>query len=274
MLRLTSSQNSRVKRVVKLNQRRQRDAEQRTVVEGEREVARALQAGVVPEEAFLCPDLLNPAANATSLGRLEELAASGATTLFEVSAELYDKMAYRGSSGGLLLVTPYLQHRLGSLDLPDRPLIVVVDGAEKPGNLGAVLRTADGAGVDAVLVTDEAGTGTDIHNPNAIRASLGALFTQPVVSATSDAAINWLRAAGIGIVATSPDATRPYTALDLTGAVAIVMGSEAYGLGESWLAAATERVHIPMLGRVDSLNLAGATAVVLYEAVRQRASTV
>jgi len=142
----------------------------------------------------------------------------------------------------------------------------VIDRPEKPGNLGAILRTADAAGVDGVIVCG----GVDVYNPNVVRASLGTLFTVPVAEATPEAAIAWLRQRGIRLVATTPDAVTPYTAVDLTGPVAIVMGSEAEGLSAQWLAAADVRVVIPMFGQADSLNLATATALLLYEVVRQR----
>lgn len=267
---ITSLQNPRVKNVVRLRHRRHRDRLQQTVVEGAREAMRALLSGLVPLEAYICPPYLDPSRDQELLERLHQLARGGQTQLFEVPPDVYDKMAYRGGSGGVLLVIPYLAAALDALEPGVRPLFVVVDGAEKPGNLGAILRTADAAGVTALLLTGSGQQGTDIHNPNVVRASLGALFTVPVVSTSRQDAIRWLRHHGIAIIATTPDSPQLYTDLVYDRPVAVVMGSEAQGLGPEWLSAVDHRVRIPMSGVVDSLNLSVATAVILYEAVRQR----
>lgn len=271
-LRITSLQNARIKNVVKLNNRRHRDAECLTVVEGVPEIGRALQSGVIPREAYVCPPLIAEAEATEMVSTLQRLGQRGSTQLFEVTPDVFAKMAYRGASGGLLLVIPYLKHTLPDLSLSLSPFLVVIEGVEKPGNLGAILRTADAAGVDGVIVTAaaEQRSGTDIHNPNVVRASLGTLFTVPVVSETTDRVIDWLRQKEIVVVATAPNATVPYTAVDMTQPVALIMGSEAHGLSEQWLQVADERVVIPMVGVVDSLNLAVSTALLLYEAVRQR----
>lgn len=266
---ITSLQNSRVKNVVKLGNRRHRDAARRTVVEGVREVARALQHGVVPQEAFVCPDLLDAEGEAVAAD-LRRVAQAHKTPLFTVSPAVFAKMAYRGTTGGLLIVIPYRERTLDALPLSPRPFLVVIDGAEKPGNVGAILRTADAAGVDGLIITGPPSERTDLHNPNVVRASLGALFTVPVVAATMAETAAWLRAKGIQTVATTPDATPLYTAVDFTGPVAVILGSEAEGLSEAWLAAAAQQVRIPMHGAVDSLNLATAAALLLYEVVRQR----
>ena len=266
---ITSPTNPRIKAVVKLTDRRTRDASRRTVVEGVREVGLALAAGVAPVEAYVCPELIaGPEAERVER-HLAGLAASGMTELFYVSPPVFEKLAYRGNSGGLLLVIAYPNPSLDALAFRAAPLVVVIEDPEKPGNLGAILRTADAAGVDALIVPT--GTaGTDPHNPNVIRASLGAYFTVPVVTPPAEEAIAWLRRRGIAIVATTPVAETLYTDADLTGPVAVVMGSEAWGLSETWLAAAGVQVRIPMAGRVDSLNLSAATALLLYEVVRQR----
>ena len=266
---ISSLQNSRVKRVVKLNDRSQRDAEGLTVVEGVREARRALAAGITPREAFVCPNLLDAEGRAVA-AQLEALAGRRQTEVFTVTTAVFAKLAYRATTGGLLLVIPYLDRPLERLPLGRPPFLVVVDGAEKPGNLGAILRTADAAGVDGLIVTGDASTRTDLHNPNVVRASLGALFTVPVAAATVAETIAWLRAHQIAILATTPAAARVYTAVDLTGPIAIVMGSEAHGLPPAWLAAAELQARIPMRGAVDSLNLSAATALLLYEVVRQR----
>jgi len=268
--RITSLNNPRIKNVVRLNNRRQRDARSLTIVEGQREAARALHAGVVPQEAYICPELVAKSDDGNVSGSLQHLAQAGATQLFEVTSPVFEKMAYRGGSGGLLLVIPYLNYTLDDLNGTKIPFLVVIDGAEKPGNLGAILRTADAAGVDGLIFTGDEAAGTDIHNPNVIRASLGAIFTVPVIPATASEAITWLRDQGIRIVATTPEADEAYTAVSLTGPIAIVLGSEAFGLGNNWLQSADLKVRIPMQGVVDSLNLSVSTALLLYEVVRQR----
>ena len=268
---ITSPTNPRVKSVVRLADRRTRDELRRTVVEGVREVGLALGRGVAPVEAYVCPELIAGAEAEAAARHLVALGGAGMTELFYVAPAVFAKMAYRGQSGGLLLVIAYPRRTLDELTFRAAPFLVVVEEAEKPGNLGAVLRTADAAGVDALLVPTLPGqTGTDLHNPNVIRASLGAYFTVPVVTSAAEEAIAWLRARGIAIVATTPATETVYTAAALTGPVAVVMGSEARGLSETWLAAADVRVRIPMAGQVDSLNLSAATALVVYEVVRQR----
>ena len=273
MLTITSPQNPRVKAVIKLNDRRARDEARRTVVEGVREVRAALGRGVTPAEAFICPELIDGPEAETAARHLVALGQTGMSDLFYVSPEVFAKMTYRGASGGLLLVIPYRPIALDDLTFRGAPFLVVVEEAEKPGNLGAILRTADAAGADAVLApTPPDRKGTDLHNPNVIRASLGAYFTVPAVAAPNDAAIAWLRGRGIAIVAATPAATTLYTDTDLTGPVALAVGSEAWGLSEAWLAAADVRVLIPMAGQVDSLNLAASAALLMYEVVRQRGS--
>lgn len=269
---ISSLQNPRVKNVVRLANRRQRDQQHLTVVEGVREAGQALAAGIIPQEAFWCPDLAEGVEALGVLAQLQQLARTGQTRLYEVTAAVYAKIAYRGESGGVILVIPYRNQGLADLPLGSPPFVAVIEGAEKPGNVGAILRTADGAGVDALLLAGDARERTDAHNPNVTRASLGASFTVPVVAAETDEIVVWLREHGMAIVATTPAAERVYTAVDLTGPVAIVMGSEALGLGPGWLAAADVRVRIPMAGRIDSLNLSVATALLLYEVVRQRSA--
>jgi TrmH family RNA methyltransferase len=268
-MRLTSLQNPRIKQIAKLNNRRQRDAVQQTVVEGIREVGRALQQDIIPYAAYLCPELIT---NETSevVAQLTQLAQRGTTELFEVTPEIFAKIAYRGDSGGVLLVIPYQQHSLNDLPLSDLPFLAIVENVEKPGNLGAILRTADAAGVDGVIVCSDGTASTDLHNPNVIRASLGTLFAVPVAAATSCETVAWLQEHYIQIVVATPEAERVYTAVNLQAPIALVTGSEAYGLSQAWLEAANEKVRIPMAGTADSLNLATATALLLYEVVRQR----
>jgi len=267
---ISSLNNPRIKSVVRLKNRRERDARGLTVVEGQREAARALQAGIVPQEAYVCPELLAMGDEGNIRGSLHRLSQAGTTQLFEVTSPVFEKMAYRGSSGGILLVIPYLKKSFDDLSELSSAFLVVIDGVEKPGNLGAILRTADAAGVDGLILTGDKAAGTDIHNPNVIRASLGAIFAVPVIAATAKEAINWLRDKGVRIAATTPAADEVYTAAALTGPLAVVMGSESLGLGSTWLDSADLKVGIPMHGVVDSLNLSVSTALILYEVVRQR----
>lgn len=266
MLQISSVQNPRIKNLVKLAKRRERDRQRVTLVEGLREIRHALAANIQPLEVYVCPDLLEPEATAL-LQQLQGTVTNPPICFIEVTTTIFDKVAYRGNSGGLLLVIPYLNQPLEQLALSPNPFLILMEGVEKPGNLGAILRTADAAGVDAVIVCAGA---TDIHNPNVIRASLGALFTLPIVEVTTDALIEWLRQYSIQIVAADPAATLYHMQADLRGPIAIVMGSEARGLTADWLATANTVVKIPMAGAVDSLNLSAATAIMLYEIVRQR----
>jgi TrmH family RNA methyltransferase len=263
---LTSPHNPHIKAALRLEKHSERAQRRLTLVEGVREVSRALEAGIAPVEAFVCPELVDHSRLGDALARLARLDAERRTHLYSVTPEVFARLAVREESGGVVLVIPFVDTGLEHLPLQASPFFAVIDRPEKPGNLGAILRTADAAGVDGVVVCG----GVDLHNPNVVRASLGALFTVPVAEASAAEAIAWLTARQIRIVAATPDAVTRYTAVDLTGPVAIVMGSEAEGLSSQWLAAADEQVMIPMAGRIDSLNLATATALLLYEVVRQR----
>lgn len=265
-IQITSPANPRIKETLALAKHAERAARRQTVVEGERECRRALDAGIIPHTAFVCYQLVQ-AAGHDLLDRLRLLDQARRTFLIEVTPELFAKLAYRGESGGVLLVIPYLTATLDSLVVPDPAFLAVIEGVEKPGNLGAILRTADAAGLHAVIITAGA---TDLHNPNVVRASLGTLFTVPVVEAATAESIAWLQQHAIRIIAARPDATVKYTAADYTGPVAIVMGAESTGLGRAWSAVAHEQVTIPMAGQANSLNLATSTALLLYEVIRQR----
>ncbi len=271
---ITSHQNGRVKNVVKLRQRRQRDAQRLTVVEGARETARALQRQVIPQEAFVCPELISGNEAETAVAHLRQLAQTHPVQLFTVTPDIFAKMAYREDSGGLLLVVPYWQRALAELTVKSPAFFTVVEGVEKPGNFGAILRTADAAGADGVILSHtKTAHNPDLYNPNAVRASLGTIFAVPTVSEANNQVIDWLQQRAIRIIATTPAATVPYTAVSLTGPVALVMGSEAHGLSAEWLDAADEQVMIPMNGIADSLNLSVAAALLLYEVVRQRSKS-
>ncbi|TAN37563.1 MAG: RNA methyltransferase [Verrucomicrobia bacterium] len=260
---ITSLQNPRVKQVVKLRDRGDRDATGLLLIEGYREVKRALDNHWKLHTLFFCRALF--------MGKNEqpllERAAAAGTELIECSAPVFQKMAYRDRPEGLLALAPQVHRTLADLHLPTNPLVIVAEAIEKPGNLGTMLRSADAAGVHAVIVCDRC---TDIHNPNVVRASIGTLFCVPVVEATTDEALAWLRAQGIAALAATPHAAQEYTQVDMTRGIAIVVGTEQYGLSDRWMQNAEVQVRIPMLGQVDSLNVAAATTILLFEAVRQR----
>ncbi len=272
---ITSLQNPRVKQLVKLRDRRPRDEAGVFLVEGYRQIRRALDRGVAPVELYFCPEWY-PGAQGNEDSLLADAAAAGAK-LFRLHREAFAKVAYRERPDGLLAVAPQWRRGLGDLESllaakaaaspGHAPFLLVVEAIEKPGNLGTILRSADAAGTDALIVCDPV---TDLFNPNVVRASTGVLFAVPVITATSEEVRAWLRAHGIRAVATTPSAQALHTATDLRGPLAIVMGSEQYGLSDFWLREAEERVRIPMAGQADSLNVAMATIITLFEAVRQR----
>lgn len=275
--RIESRQNPRIKELQKLTKRRRRDERGVTVVEGIREVSRALASNIIPIEAYICPELVerwpDQGLQAEVVQRLELLDAERQCHLFQIPADLHDKITYRGESGGITLVVPYQSWTLEELPKTEQPFLLIVENVEKPGNLGAILRTVDAANVDGVIVAHSPEhAATDIYNPNAIRASLGTIFGIPITQSSTADAIAWLKSNNIQIVTTSPDSQIVYANADLTGPVAIVMGSEADGVSDSWFDAADVEVTIPMHGIGDSLNLSTSTAIMLYEVVRQRSA--
>ena len=263
--RITSTANPRLKAAVRLRGRRERDREGLTLIDGIRENLRALTGGAVIREVFVLPDLLvEPEAKAL-LERLRE----ESIPIVELGQEAFEKLAYGDRLDGVVAVAETPLRTLDTLALPPEPLIAVIEGVEKPGNLGAILRSADGAGVNAVIVADSA---TDLFNPNIIRASIGTVFAVPVCVASSGEVLAWLQERGIAIVAARVDASVDFAAADYRGAVAIALGSEARGLSDAWGELARESVHVPMLGVADSLNVSATAAVLFYEALRQRRS--
>lgn len=260
---ITSLTNPRVKAAVRLRDRRERGLTGTTLVDGPRELLRALDHGIGVVEAFACDDLIRTLDAEEAVRRLQ----IAGSEVIQVSADVMAKVAFGDRSEGVVAVIRTPDTGLDRLTLPVAPLVVVVESVEKPGNLGAILRTADGAGADAVIAADPL---TDLFNPNAIRASLGTIFSVPVASETTSATLGWLEAHGIQPVAARVDATRLYTDVDLHGPIAIVLGSEADGLSTGWNDQRVTAVRIPMLGTVDSLNVSVAAAILLYEAVRQR----
>ena len=263
MNRITSAQNPRVKNAVRLRDGRQRRLQGRILIDGLREIGRALTAGVAIREVFFCPTLLTNEVGTALIARLREAGAE----LLEVTENVFTKLAFGQRTDGVLAVAEPPAAEPASLLLPDNPLVAVLEGIEKPGNVGAVVRSADGAGLDAVVVADPR---TDLFNPNAIRASLGTIFAMPVCEATSPKTLAWLRERRFNIVAARVDGSVPYTEIDFRQPTALVLGSEANGLSSLWHEEAITAVHLPMLGLADSLNISVAAAVLFYEARRQR----
>lgn len=260
-LDVTSLSNPRVKELVALRRRRSRERSDVTLVEGRDELTLALDAGVRPVTLYHSPELTGGGGDT-----VERVAGLGAEVV-RLSRPAFEKVAYRESPDGWLAVVPSVRTELSALTLGDRPLLLVCEGVEKPGNLGAMLRTADAAGLTAVVA---AGPVTDWANPNLVRASKGTVFSVPVAAAGSEEVLGWLRANGVTIVATTPDTATVIADVDFTGPTAIVVGAEDHGLSERWLTRAQVAARIPMYGRIDSLNVATAAAIVTYEAVRQR----
>jgi RNA methyltransferase, TrmH family len=262
---ITSSTNPRIKRLVALRDRRDRDNEGVFVCEGPRAVSRLLAARRSIAELYV--DRSGVAHDDVVM--IEQAASSGAT-IVEVSPEALAKASYRDAAEGLLAVCPQWSTSLASVQLNQpNPLVLVVERVEKPGNLGAILRTADATGCDAVVVCDPV---VDVFNPNVIRASTGVVFSLPLAVGEPDQVATWLAAAQLQLVATTPDTSLLHWEADLTGPTAILMGAEDVGLTRRWIDAAHQRVRLPMAGQADSLNVGVATAVVLYEAVRQRSA--
>jgi RNA methyltransferase, TrmH family len=264
-LEITSPANPRVRQLVALRRRRGRDEAGVTLVEGRAEIELALAAGVAPRSLYYCPALAGPpeAGLASLAGRARDLGAD----VIRVSRPVFEKVSYREGPDGWLAVVPAVETSLAHLNLGARPLVLTCAGLEKPGNLGAILRTADAAGVTAVIAADPV---TDWGNPNVVRASKGTVFSVPIASATSAEVLAWIAAHGLQLVAATPDATRLVTETDLTGPTVLAVGAEQAGLSADWLERADVRVRIPMLGLADSLNVSASAAIITYEAVRQR----
>ena len=254
---ISSPQNPKVKRLMALQQKSSaRREDSLFVVEGLREVERCIEAGYELDSLFCCPSLMQGS-----------LAVRDEASTFEVSPEVYARIAYRGTTEGVIAIVRMRHLGLESLRLPKDPLLVVLESVEKPGNLGAVLRTADAARVDAVIVCDPL---TDLFNPNLIRSSLGAFFTVPCVACSSAECIAFLRRRGVQILTAQLQDSRLYYDTDMRRATDIVMGTESTGLSPQWRQAADAHIRIPMLGRVDSLNVSVSAAILVFEAVRQR----
>ena len=258
---ITSPQNEKIKFAIKLRRRKHRGRQGRTLIDGARELSRAVSAGIQVEEIYFCSKLCSTAESRRLLAQLDELEMG----IYEVTENVFEKLAYGERTEGFIGVAIPPEVELDDLLLPENPLLAVVEGIEKPGNLGAILRSADGAGVSAVILANQK---TDLFNPNAIRASLGTVFTMPVCAAPSNEVFNWLKVQGFQVVATAVDAVECYTNVDYTSPVALVLGTEATGISSVWQD--VKSVRIPMQGVVDSLNVSASAAVLFYEVQRQR----
>lgn len=258
---ITSAQNPRIKELTTLQEKsRTRKEKGLFVVEGRRELLHCLEAGYEPYTLFVCPEILqeDEYASITRLCRCNTV---------EIPAYLYNKVAYRGGTEGIMAEMKCKSHGLSDLNIGKSPIVIVLESVEKPGNLGAVLRSADASGADAVIVCDPL---TDLYNPNLIRSSIGGIFTVPVATATSEEAIKWLKEKKIQILTAQLQDSLLYYDTDMIRGTAIVMGTESTGLTDIWRQAADAHIMIPMLGKLDSLNVSVSAAILLYEAVRQR----
>jgi TrmH family RNA methyltransferase len=256
-MKISSLQNERLKRMVALGQKSSlRRSEGVIVVEGRRELEHCIHAGHAVVATYHCPTLLDSIPTCDC-------------PCYEVTREVYEKMAYRGSTEGVIAEVRPRTLTLNDLHLPEHPLIIVLESVEKPGNLGAVLRSADAAQADAVVVCDPL---TDLYNPNIIRSSIGAIFTVPCVACSSDECITFLKANNIQILTAQLQDSLPYYDTDMRCGTAIVMGTESTGLTQPWREAADRHIRIPMNGMLDSLNVSVSAAILLFEAVRQRQS--
>lgn len=261
MDKITSAQNPKIKQLVHLKDRKERDETGLFLIEGYRELKRAADGGVHFHALFVSPELF--------LGENEQaLIAQIGKETYELPPHLFEKISYRDRPDGLIAIAHQMCLGLKDLGLRNKiPFFVIAEAIEKPGNLGTILRSSDAAGVDGVIVCDRC---TDIYNPNVVRASVGTLFTIPVVEAKGTEAFLWLKDKKTQIVAATPSAKHEYTEADLSGPVAIVVGTEQLGLSDMWMEAADIRVRIPMKGIADSLNVGAATTLILYEVLRQR----
>ena len=260
-LKITSAQNPKLKSAKNLKNRRERDKTNHFVIEGFRELSRAQKIKILT--LFICPDLFL-GSNENKL--IDQIKGQGAE-IIEVVPHLFEKLSFRDRPDGLFAIAEQPTTDIETLKLSANPFLLVAESIEKPGNLGSILRSCDAVGVDGCLVADRC---TDIFNPNVVRASVGTLFTVPTYEMPSDQLLKWLKTNNIAIVATTPDTTDEYTHVDLTGPVAIAVGTEQVGLSDEWLKAADIKVRIPMNGVADSLNVAAATTLMLYEVLRQR----
>lgn len=257
--KITSLQNQRIKNVVKLQKASERKKQKLFVIEGLKEIKHVVQCGYQLQSIFYCPEIVPEG--------LPESLAPIVPRIYEVSAEVFSKIAYRETTGGMVALGHSRFLTFEEIKLSKTPLLVVLEHVEKPGNLGAILRTADAAQVDAVIICDPA---TDLYNPNVIRASIGCVFSTQVVSCSSEEAMKWLKSKNIRSYAAAIQTEKWYHECDFNQPAALIMGTESEGLSEPWREFSEEIIKIPMMGINDSLNVSIATAILIYEAMRQR----
>ncbi len=258
---ITSLQNAAIKNIVKLSKNRERQQQGLFVIEGARELSLALQSHYEVESVYVWRELFEKTKYPEVLDSIEE------SRVFDITAEVFRKIAYRENSDGVVALAKPKSHKLEALRLSENPFVIIIEAVEKPGNLGAILRTADAASADAVIVCDPQ---TDFYNPNVVRSSVGGIFTVQTAVCSSEEALEWLKANKITSYAAELQAAEFYQNIDFRSSSAIVMGTEAEGLTDFWLKNATKRIKIPMRGKIDSLNVSVSTAVLTFEAMRQR----
>ena len=260
MQQITSLQNPLVKYLFTLTQKsKQRKEQQQFLIEGKREISLALEAGYLIEQLFICPDILSEA-------EVEKLFSGYKCTA--ISTQVYEKLTYRSSTEGILALAQCKNHALSGVEFQKaHPLVLVAEAPEKPGNIGALLRTADAAGIDAVYIANPK---TDLYNPNIIRSSVGTVFTVPIFMGSSEEIRSHLQQQGFAIYCAALTASQPYDQVSYKGRTAIIVGTEDTGLSPTWLKASTQNIIIPMQGKIDSMNVSVSAAILIFEAVRQR----
>ena len=256
---ITSHQNPKIKNVLALEKARERNQQNVFILEGIKELSLAVEGKYTINTVFFCPQIVS-AETILNVVKDENL-------LIPVQQNVFEKIAYRDSTGGIIAIVQQKKHTLDNIRLRKNPLILILESVEKPGNLGAILRTADAANIDAVVICDPQ---TDFYNPNVIRSSVGCVFTTQIASSTSHETIAWLNKNEIKIFATSLESSTPYHKIDFTNPSAIIMGTESTGLSDTWISIASSTVIIPMRGKIDSMNVSNAAAVLVFEACRQR----
>lgn len=258
---ITSRQNPRIKNLIHLQKNSERREQGLFTVEGIKETEKVVAAGYKIDSVYYCPEIIS----STQIDSIFGI--NLPSNSFEVNRDIFNHIAYRKDSGGVIALAKPQEHNLANLKLAGNPLVLVIEGIEKPGNIGAIYRTADAAGVSAIIICNPR---TDLYNPNTIRASLGCVFTIPTAICARHQAIGWLKGNGIQIFASNLSAATPYHMVDFTKPTAIVMGTEATGITDEWVTAADANIIIPMRGFADSMNVSTATAVLVFEACRQR----
>lgn len=260
MKTITSSQNPYIKSLIQLQDKAKARRQSGTfLIEGQREIMLARKGGYAIQTVLFLAEMLSENQVMSLAGRQVEL--------IEISREVYQKLAYRDTTEGIIAIAEAKDFSLENLELGENPFIVVAEGIEKPGNLGALLRTADAANVDAVIIADPK---SDVYNPNIIRSSVGCLFTNQIATGTTGEVINFLKDKNINIYCATLQDSTSYHTQDYTAPTALVVGTEATGLTEEWRTASTKNIIIPMQGEIDSMNVSVAAAILIFEAKRQR----